>query len=141
MKKYVLIFTILFTQFSLSAQTEYIDIAKVGLMGTSTMAVYSEDVFDDDLAVHKLNIFDAKDLCHWVKYTNLGNYKVFLTLSDDPGDTRKICIKEDEVLVDSCYYVDSFATDFVFTSDAHTLEIYVCKPNYGNDKKEIASNK
>ena len=140
MKKYVLIFTILFTQFSLSAQTEYIDIAKVGLMGTSTMAVYSEDVFDDDLAVHKLNIFDAKNLCHWVKYTNLGNYKVFLTLSDDPGDTRRICIKEDGLL-QPCYSVDSFATEYVFTSDAHILEIYVCKPNYGNDKKEIASNK
>ena len=141
MKKYVLIFTILFTQFSLCPQTEYIDIAKVGLMGTSTMAVYSEDVFDDDLAVHKINIFDAKDLCHWVKYTNLNKGKVLLTLSDDPGDTRRICIKEEDVLIDSCYNVDSFATQYVFTSDAHNFEIYVCKPNYGSDKKEIALNK
>ena len=140
MKKYVLIFTILLTQLSLCAQTEYIDIAKVGLMGTSTMVVYSEDVLNDDLTVHKLNIFDAKDQCHYVKYTNLGNDKVFLTLSDDPGDTRRICFKEDDLL-QPCYSVDSFATEYVFTSDAHTFKIYVCKPNYGSDKKEIASNK
>jgi|TARA_R110000824_G_scaffold325759_1_gene512654 hypothetical protein len=130
MKKITISVALLLGSYVTKAQTEYIDIAKVGLMGTSTMAVYSEDVFDNDLAVHKLNIFDPKEQCHWVKYTNLGDDKVLLTLSDDPGDTRKICIKENDVLVDSCYTVDSFATEHVFTSDAHTLEIYVCKPNY-----------
>ncbi len=130
MKKITISVALLLGSYVTKAQTEYIDIAKVGLMGTSTMAVYSEDVFDDDLAIHKLNIFDPKNQCHWVKYTNLGDDKVLLTLSDDPGDTRKICIKEDDVLVDSCYQVDSFATEYEFTTDAHTLEIYVCKPNY-----------
>jgi len=130
MKKITISVALLLGSYVTKAQTEYIDIAKVGILGTSTMAVYSEDVFDDDLAIHKLNIFDPKNQCHWVKYTNLGDEKVLLTLSDDPGDTRKICIKEDEVQVDSCYYVDSFATEYVFTTDAHTFEIYVCKPNY-----------
>ena len=130
MKKITISVALLLGSYVTKAQTEYIDIAKVGLMGTSTMAVYSEDVFDDDLAIHKLNIFDPKNQCHWVKYTNLGSGKVILTLSDDQGDTRKICIKEDDILVDSCYLVNSFATEYVFTTDAHTLEIYICKPNY-----------
>tara|TARA_R110002012_G_scaffold316064_1_gene530605 strand:- start:149 stop:547 length:399 start_codon:yes stop_codon:yes gene_type:complete len=130
MKKIIISVALLLGSYVTKAQTEYIDIAKVGLMSTSTMAVYSGDVFDNDLAIHKLNIFDPKNQCHWVKYTNLGNGKVVLTLSDDPGDTRKICIKEDDVLVDSCYLVNSFATEYVFTTDAHTLEIYICKPNY-----------
>ena len=111
------------------AQTEYIDIAKVGLMGTSTMAVYSGDVFDDNLTVHKLNIFDPKDQCHFVEYTHLSNDKVVLTFSDDPGDKRRICIKEDGIL-QPCYTVDSFATEYEFTSDAMTFKIYICKPNY-----------
>jgi len=111
------------------AQTEYIDIAKVGLMGTSTMAVYSGDVFDDNLTVHKLNIFDPKDQCHFVEYTHLNNDKVVLTFSDDPGDKRRICIKEDGIL-QPCYTVDSFATEYEFTSDATTFKIYICKPNY-----------
>ena len=130
MKKITISVALLLGSYVTKAQTEYIDIAKVGMLSTSTMAVYSDDVFDNDLAVHKLNVLDPKNKCHWVKYTNLGSGKVILTLSDDQGDTRKICIKEDEVQVDSCYYVDSFATEYVFTTDAHTLEIYVCKPNY-----------
>ena len=130
MKKITISVALLLGSYVTKAQTEHIDIGKVGILGTSTMAVYSDNVFDDDLAVHKLNILDPKNQCHWVKYTNLGSNKVLLTLSDDQGDTRKICIKEDDVLVDSCYVVDSFATEYEFTTDAKTLEIYVCKPNY-----------
>ena len=129
MKKYVLIFTILFTQFSLSAQTEYIDISKVGLMGTSTMAIYSGDVLNDDLTVYKLNKLSKLDHYHYVKYTNLGNDKVVLTLSDDAGDTRNICIKEDNELIKPCYDVDSFATSYEFTSDATLFTIYVSRTN------------
>jgi hypothetical protein len=129
MKKITISVALLLGSYVTKAQTEYIDIAKVGMLSTSTMAVYSDDVFDNDLAVHKLNVLDPKNKCHWVKYTNLGSGKVILTLSDDQGDTRKICIKENGVLK-PCYYVDSFATEYEFTTDAHTLEIYVCKPNY-----------
>jgi len=128
MKKYVLIFTILFTQFSLCAQTEYIDIAKVGLMGTSTMAVYSDD-WENDLTLHRLNKLSKLDHYHYVKYTNLGNDKVVLTLSDDTGDTRNICIKEDNELIKPCYDVDSFATSYEFTSDATLFTIYVSRTN------------
>ena len=130
MKKITISVALLLGSYVTKAQTEHIDVAKVGMLGTSTMAVYSDNVFDDDLAIHKINIFDKKNLCHWVKYTNLNNGKVLLTLSDNPGDTRKICIKEDDILVDSCYLVNSFATEYVFTTDANTLEIYICKPNY-----------
>ena len=133
MKKITISVALLLGSYVTKAQTEYIDIAKVGLMSTSTMAVYSGDVFDNDLAIHKLNIFDPKNQCHWVKYTNLGNDKVVLTLSDDPGDTRRICIKENSVL-QPCYNVDSFATEYEFTTNAKTLEIYVCKPNYKKDE-------
>ena len=129
MKKTILSVAILLGSYATKAQTEYIDIAKVSMLGTSTMAVYSEDVFDNDLVIHKLNIFDAKDLYHYVKYTNLGNWKVVLTLSDDPGDTRNICIKENGELVKPCYDVDSFATSYEFTSDAHEFKIYISRAN------------
>lgn len=133
MKKITISVALILGSYVTKAQTEYIDIAKVGMLSTSTMAVYSGDVFDDDLAVHKLNILDPKNQCHWVKYTNLGKSKVILTLSDDLGDTRRICVKENSVL-QPCYNVDSFATEYEFTTDAKTLEIYVCKPNYKKDE-------
>tara|TARA_B110000902_G_C14033738_1_gene485116 strand:- start:31 stop:432 length:402 start_codon:yes stop_codon:yes gene_type:complete len=133
MKRIIISVALLLGSYVTKAQTEYIDIAKVGLMSTSTMAVYSGDVFDNDLAIHKLNIFDPKNQCHWVKYTNLGNGKIILTLSDDQGDTRRICIKENSVL-QPCYNVDSFATEYEFTTDAHIFEIYICKPNYKKDE-------
>ena len=128
MKKTILSVALLLGSYATKAQTEYIDIAKVSMLGTSTMAVYSDD-WKNDLTLHKLNIFDAKDLYHYVKYTNLGNWKVVLTLSDDPGDTRNICIKENGELVKPCYDVDSFATSYEFTSDAHEFKIYVSRPN------------
>ena len=133
MKRIIISVALLLGSYVTKAQTEYIDIAKVGLMSTSTMAVYSGDVFDNDLAIHKLNIFDPKNQCHWVKYTNLGNGKIILTLNDDQGDTRRICIKENSVL-QPCYNVDSFATEYEFTTDAHIFEIYICKPNYKKDE-------
>jgi len=133
MKKITISVALLLGSYVAKAQTEYIDIAKVGLLGTSTMAVYSDAKSLNDLTVHKLNIFDAKDQCHYVKYTNLKNDKVVLTLSDDPGDKRRICIKENGVL-QPCYTVSSFATEYEFTSDATTFKIYICKPNYNTDE-------
>ena len=94
MKKYVLFFTILFTQFSLNAQTEYIDISKIGMLKTSTMAIYNDDVNYNDLEVFRLNIFSNPKHYHWVKYTNIGKNKIILTLSDDEGDVREICTKK-----------------------------------------------
>ena len=132
MKKITISVALLLGSYVTKAQTEYIDIAKVGMLNTSTMAVYSNKPLDD-LQVLKLNIFDKKDQCHYVKYTNLKNDKVVLTLSDDPGDKRRICIKEDGVL-QPCYTVDSFAAEYEFTSDAHTFKIYICKPNYNTDE-------
>jgi len=129
MKKIIISVALLLGGHVTKAQTEYIDIAKVGLMGASTMAVYNGDVFDDNLTVNKLNIFDSKDQCHFVEYNYLNNDKVILTFSDDPGDKRIICIKEDGIL-QPCYTVDSFATEYEFTSDATTFKIYICKPNY-----------
>lgn len=129
MKKIIISVALLLGGHVTKAQTEYIDIAKVGLMGASTMAVYNGDVFDDNLTVNKLNIFDSKDQCHFVEYNYLNNNKVILTFSDDPGDKRIICIKEDGIL-QPCYTVDSFATEYEFTSDATTFKIYICKPNY-----------
>ena len=128
MKKTILSVALLLGGYATKAQTEYIDIAKVGMLGTSTMAIYNDDKDFDDLQVYKLNVFDKKDIYHYVKYTNLYDDKVVLTLSDDQGDTRKICIKEDGVLQD-CYTVDSFATVYEFTTDAHTFTIYVSRTN------------
>jgi len=132
MKKITISVALLLGSYVTKAQTEYIDIAKVGMLNTSTMAVYSSKSLDD-LQVFKLNIFDKKDQCHYVKYTNLKNDKVVLTLSDDPGDKRRICIKEDGIL-QPCYTVNSFATEYEFTSDATTFKIYICKPNYNTDE-------
>ena len=128
MKKTILSVALLLGSYATKAQTEYIDIAKVGMLGTSTMAVYSDD-WENDLTLHRLNKLSKRDHYHYVKYTNLGNDKVVLTLSDDPGDTRNICIKENGELVKPCYDVDSFATFYEFTSDAHEFKIYVSRPN------------
>ena len=128
MKKIIISVALLLGSYVTKAQTEYIDIAKVGLMSTSTMAVYSDD-WENDLTLHRLNKLSKRDHYHYVEYTNLGNDKVVLTLSDDPGDTRNICIKENGELVKPCYDVDSFATSYEFTSDAHEFKIYVSRPN------------
>ena len=133
MKKITISVALLLGSYVAKAQTEHIDIAKVGMLGTSTMAVYSDDKSLNDLEVHKLNIFDKKDICHYVEYTNLNDDKVVLTLSDNPGDKRRICIKENGVL-QPCYTVDSFATYYEFTSDAKVFKIYVCKPNYNTNE-------
>tara|TARA_B110000003_G_C16277972_1_gene389678 strand:+ start:206 stop:598 length:393 start_codon:yes stop_codon:yes gene_type:complete len=128
MKKTILSVALLLGSYATKAQTEYIDIAKVGMLGTSTMAVYSDD-WENDLTLHRLNKLSKRDHYHYVKYTNLGNDKVVLTLSDDPGDTRNICIKENGELVKPCYDVDSFATSYEFTSDAHEFKIYISRTN------------
>ena len=128
MKKTILSVALLLGSYATKAQTEYIDIAKVGMLGTSTMAVYSDD-WENDLTLHRLNKLSKRDHYHYVKYTNLGNDKVVLTLSDDPGDTRNICIKENGELIKPCYDVDSFATSYEFTSDAHEFKIYISRTN------------
>ena len=128
MKKTILSVALLLGSYATKAQTEYIDIAKVGMLGTSTMAVYSDD-WENDLTLHRLNKLSKRDHYHYVKYTNLGNDKVVLTLSDDPGDTRNICIKENGELVKPCYDVDSFATFYEFTSSAREFKIYISRTN------------
>ncbi len=128
MKKTILSVALLLGGYATKAQSEYIDIAKVGMLGTSTMAVYSDD-FENDLTLHRLNKLSKRDHYHYVKYTNLGNSTVFLTLSDDPGDTRNICIKENGELIKPCYDVDSFATYYEFTSNAREFKIYISRPN------------
>jgi len=129
MKKTILSVALLLGSYATKAQTEYIDISKVGMLGTSTMAIYSDSKELKDLSVHKLNKLSKRDHYHYVKYTNLGNDKVILTLSDNPGDTRNICIKENGELVKPCYDVDSFATSYEFTSDAHEFKIYISRTN------------
>ena len=128
MKKTILSVALLLGSYATKAQTEYIDIAKVGMLGVSTMAVYSDD-WENDLTLHRLNKLSKRDHYHYVKYTNLGNDKVVLTLSDDPGDTRNICIKENGELVKPCYDVDSFATSYEFTSGAREFKIYISRTN------------
>ena len=117
MKKYVLFLTILFTQFSLNAQTEYIDISKIGILKTSTMAIYNDNVNYNDLEVFWLNILSNPKHYHWVKYTNIGKDKIILTLSDDEGDVREICIKENDKKKE-CKILDSFSTTYEYSSNA-----------------------
>ena len=128
MKKITLSVALLLGGFATKAQTEYIDIAKVGMLGTSTMAIYNDNKGLNDLKVHKLNILDKKNLYHYVEYTNLYDDKVVLTLSDDPGDTREICIKEEGEL-QPCFTVDSFATVYEFTTNANKLTIFISRIN------------
>ena len=77
MKKYVLFFTTIFTQFSLNAQTEYIDISKIGMLKTSTMAIYNDDVNYNDLEVFRLNIFSNPKHYHWLNIPILEKIKLF----------------------------------------------------------------
>ena len=139
MKKYVLFFTILFTQFSLHAQTEYIDISKIGMLKTSTMAIYNDDVNYNDLEVFRLNIFSNPKHYHWVKYTNIGKDKIILTLSDDEGDVREICTKENDKETE-CKILDSFSTSYEYSSNAKIFEIWISRPNPKIDENKLATN-
>jgi hypothetical protein len=139
MKKYVLFFTILITQFSLNAQTEYIDISKIGMLKTSTMAIYNDDVNYNDLEVFRLNIFSNPKHYHWVKYTNIGKDKIILTLSDDEGDVREICTKENDKKAE-CKILDSFSTSYEFSSNTKIYQIYISRPNPNINESKLASN-
>ena len=139
MKKYFLFFIILFTQFSLNAQNEYIDISKIGMLKTSTMAIYNDDVNYNDLEVYRLNIFSNPKHYHWVKYTNIGKNKIILTLSDDEGDVREICTKENDKKTE-CKVLDSFSTSYEYSSNAKIFEIWISRPNPNIDENKLATN-
>lgn len=127
MKKITLSVALLLGSYVTKAQTEYIDVAKVGMLGTSTMAIYCDDKNLDDLEVFKLNLFDKSEIYHWVKYTNLYNDKVVITMSDDEGDTRELCTKhgDEEVF---CETVSSFATSYELTTDSHVFQVWISRP-------------
>ena len=128
MKKITISVALLLGSYVTKAQTEYIDVAKVGMLGTSTMAIYNDDKYLNDLKVFKLNLFDKSKTYHWVKYTNLYNDKVVLTMSDDFGDTRQVCIKHGE----QDYYCEdfaSFAATHEFTTNSEVFQIWISKPN------------
>ena len=131
MKKITLSVALLLGSYVTKAQTEYIDVAKVGMLGTSTMAIYNDDKYLNDLQVFKLNLFDKGKIYHWVKYTNLYNDKVVLTMSDDPGDVRRVCTKHDEQET-FCETVPSFATSYEFTTSSTTFQIWISRPNTKN---------
>jgi hypothetical protein len=139
MKKYVLFFTTIFTQFSLNAQTEYIDISKIGMLKTSTMAIYNDDVNYNDLEVFRLNIFSNPKHYHWVKYTNIGKNKIILTLSDDEGDVREICTKENDKKAE-CKIFDSFSTSYEYSSNAKIFQIWISRPNPNIDENKLVAN-
>tara|TARA_R100001463_G_scaffold34509_3_gene75798 strand:+ start:157 stop:558 length:402 start_codon:yes stop_codon:yes gene_type:complete len=131
MKKITLSVALLLGSYVAKAQTEYIDVAKVGMLGTSTMAIYNDDKHLNDLQVFKLNLFDKSKIYHWVKYTNLYNDRVVLTMSDDPGDVRRVCTKHDEQET-FCETVPSFATTYEFTTSSTTFQIWISRPNTKN---------
>ncbi len=139
MKKYVFILTILITQLNLIAQTEYIDISKIGMLKTSTMAIYNDDINYDDLEVFRLNIFSNPKHYHWVKYTNIGKNKIILTLSDDKGDKREVCTKENDDKAE-CKIIDSFSTSYEYSSKAKIFQIWISRPNPNIDKNKLATN-
>lgn len=131
MKKITLSVALLLGSYVTKAQTEYIDVAKVGMLGTSTMAIYNDNRYLNDLEVFKLNIFNKAKTYHWVKYTNLFNDKVVLTMSDDEGDTREVCTKHGEQNY-FCETVSSFATVYEFTTNSDTFQIWISRPNIKN---------
>ena len=137
MKKYVFILTILITQLNLIAQTEYIDISKISMLKTSTMAIYNDDINYNDLQVFRLNVFSNPKHYHWVKYTNIGKNKIILTLSDDKGDTREVCTKENDDKSD-CKIVDSFSTSYEYSTKSKIFQIWISRPNPEIDKNELA---
>ena len=128
MKKTILSVALLLGSYATKAQTEYIDVAKVGMLGTSTMAIYNDDKHFNDLKVFKLNLFNKAKTYHWGKYTNLYNDKVVLTMSDDFGDTRQVCVKHGE----QDYYCEnlvSYAESYEFTTNSEVFQIWISKPN------------
>ena len=127
MKKITLSVALLLGSYVTKAQTEYIDVAKVGMLGTSTMSIYNDDKRLDDLQVFKLNLFDKSEIYHWVKYTNLYNDEVVITMSDDEGDTRELCTKHGNEEL-SCETVSSFATSYELTTDSHIFQVWISKP-------------
>lgn len=139
MKKYVLIFTVLVSQLHLKAQTEYIDISKISMLKTSTMAIYNDDINYNDLQVFRLNVFSNPKHYHWVKYTNIGKNKIILTLSDDKGDTREICTKENDDKSE-CKILDSFSTSYEYSTKAKIFQIWISRPNPKIKKNNLALN-
>jgi hypothetical protein len=127
MKKITLSVALLLGGYVTKAQTEYIDVSKIGMLGTSIMSIYNDDKHLDDLQVFKLNLFDKSEIYHWVKYTNLYNDKVVITMSDDEGDTRELCTKHGDEKT-SCETVSSFATLYELTTDSHVFQVWISKP-------------
>lgn len=125
MKKYLLLIAILFSQYNLNAQTEYIDLTTKGIFGRSEMVVYNDITNYNDLEY--LYIGRNNDNYHWVEYTNPN--MVIVTMSDDPGDTREICTKYDDKDL-NCEVVDAYATTYEFNAiKSKKFEIWISKPN------------
>ena len=109
------------------------------MLKTSTMAIYNDDVNNNDLEVFKLNIFSNPKHYHQVKYTNIGKNKIILTLSDDEGDVREICTKENDKKLE-CKILYSFSTLYEFSSNAKIFEIWISRPKPDVDENNLAVN-
>ena len=125
MKKYF--FLLLTTTIGLTSSSqsiEYIDISTKGIFGRSEMVLYNDDINYNDLEY--LYIGKNNDNWHWVKYTNAN--EIIVTLNDNSGDYREICIKQGN---DSlfCQKYDAFAKEYHFKSNQTIFEIWISKAN------------
>ena len=106
-----------------SQAVEYIDLTTKGIFNRSEMVVYNNDIDYNDLEY--LYIGKSNDNYHWVEYTNAG--KIVVTMSDNPGDTRELCIKRNDDKT-TCEVVDAFATSYEFKA-SKKFQIWISKPN------------
>ena len=123
MKKITLSVALLLSGYVAKAQTEYVDITTKGIFGRSEMVLYNDNTNYKDLEYFYLG--RNSDKYHWVKYTNAN--KVVVTMSDDVGDTRELCVKRNDQEL-QCEVVDAFATVYEFKA-SYKFEVWISKTN------------
>jgi hypothetical protein len=126
MKKYALLFFTLFN-FSLFAQTEYIELSSNKLFNRSYVTYYNDSpsAFEDDL---EISVVKGDFVYHWVTYS--GVKKVQLICADPENTLRKICVNGD------CNIYDTYNQVYNFNLNRKIDSISIYKPNYEIDNYE-----
>ena len=94
------------------------------------------EVLDTNIDSILHNHKDSKVL---ISYHKIGKDKIILTLSDDEGDVREICTKENDKETE-CKILDSFSTSYEYSSNAQIFEIWISRPNPNIDENKLATN-
>ncbi len=122
MKKLTLSVAVLLGSLAAKAQTEHIDVTTKKPFGRSEMVLYSAETNYNDLEYFYIGRLSKN--WHWVEYTHATD--ILVTMSDDIGSYREICIKQgQDSLV--CNIYSSFASVVKFKSEKTKFKIWISK--------------